>query len=155
MRDLLLSALSIPMLAAITRDDLSFWEKLLEKWGIGLIGIGLFCALAWWTARREKTLNEERVHREVDFQTTIVKLAQENNRLQEENKTQSLNHAHRLEGLILSGNVSREHHAAALRLLVRKLQKLPCVGDIDEQELPGTELWSREARLENYEGHGS
>jgi hypothetical protein len=135
MRDFCLTTLMIPFFAAISQEDVSFWEKLLEKWGIGLIGLGLFGLLAWWTARRENALNQERSKREKDFQDTIVRLAQENNTLQSEIKTQGSTHAQRLERLIMEGNVSREHHASALRMLVRKLGKMPCVGDIDNEEL--------------------
>lgn len=53
----------VPLSVALAEVEvvrLELWERLAEKWGIGFVGLGLFCALAWWIAKREAKVQEAR-----------------------------------------------------------------------------------------------
>lgn len=136
MRDLFLTALLFPTtVAVITNEDLTFWEKMLERWGIGLVGMALFLALAYLTVKRENKLEKERLARELETSTAMTALSTRNNELLEAHHSLMSNHTIRLERLVRDGNLSREQHSAALRMLVRKMGKLPCVPDLTEQDI--------------------
>lgn len=137
MKDLLFPlTASIPFLAAMSQDDLTFWERVAEKWGIGFIGLGLFCVLAWWTAKREKALQDARDKREAENQAERTGLLAKNNDLQAELLKAVNSHAKTAEQLSRDGIKASNDHASALRMLVRKMKR-PCVEPInfdDSQE---------------------
>lgn len=135
MRDLLLlTAAGVPTLfATVSQDNLNFWERILEKWGIGFIGLGLFLLLAW---RTEKKAEKEQLARDARDQQDVAErkaLAERNNQLQEQQLAIQTEHARRLEQLVKDGNKSVDDHASALRMLIRKMKR-PCVGPIEEEE---------------------
>lgn len=121
-------------LAIVTREDMTFYERLFEKWGIGLIGLGLFFLLAKWTAKRETALQEQRDKKEAESLAERVGLLTENNRLQGELLKAINNHAQKNEQLARDGIKASNDHASALRQLVRKMKR-PCVEAFDEKEL--------------------
>lgn len=131
MKDFLLPlASAVPFLAAMSREDMSFWEKIAEKWGIGVVGLGLFCGLAWWTAKRETALQQDRDAKEAANQAERINLLARNNELQAELLKAVNSHAKTGEQLSRDGIKASNDHAAALRMLVRKMQR-PCVAPID------------------------
>jgi len=91
---------------AVSTQDASFWEKLVEKWGIGLIGMALFILLARWTAHREETAQLARDAREAADHAERIALATRNNDLMEQVIKESKDHSLRLEKIIESGNSS-------------------------------------------------
>jgi hypothetical protein len=125
-KDTVALLLLAPLLATLDTEQLTFWERMLEKWGIGLVGIGAFCALAWWTNKRETKLQEERDKREAADRAERLALATRNNELQEAQLKALSDHAQRIEQLTKDGNRSRDDHASALRMLMRKFKR-PCV----------------------------
>lgn len=133
MKDFLFPLAAVPFLAVLSRDDLTFWERVAEKWGIGFIGLGLFCVLAWWTAKREKALQDARDKRDAENQAERVALLARNNDLQVELLKAVNAHALKGEQLSRDGIKASNDHAAALRMLVRKMKR-PCVMDIDLDE---------------------
>ena len=70
-----------PLVAALSQDELSFWERVAEKWGIAAISLALFCALAFWTGKREAALQKKRDEKDAQDHEERVKLAQLNNEL--------------------------------------------------------------------------
>jgi len=131
----------VPFLAVLTHDDLSFWERMLEKWGIGLIGLGLFVFLAKWTAKREENLQKARDEREKESQTERVALLARNNELQLELLKAINTHAKKAEDLTREATLANKDNAAAMRMLVRKMKR-PCVNPIDDygaETYPGSQ----------------
>lgn len=121
-------------IAVISQEDLTFWERIAEKWGIGFIGLGLFFFLAKWTAKRETTLQEQRDKKEAESLAERVALLTENNRLQGELLKAINSHATRAEQMTRDSMRATNDHAAALRQLVRKMKR-PCVEAFEEAEL--------------------
>jgi hypothetical protein len=121
------------IVAVLTQEQVGFYEKLLEKWGIGLIGLGLFFALARWTARRETKLQEARDKKEAESLAERVGLLTENNRLQGELLKAINSHAQKAEQLTKEATKANSDHASALRMLLRKMKR-PCVLEFDEKE---------------------
>lgn len=121
----------IPFVAVITHEDLSFWERMLEKWGIGLVGLALVYFLAKWAAKREDRVQSDRDKRDDVNQAERVALLARNNELQ----VQLLNainlHAKKAEDLTKEATKAANDNAAALRMLVRKMKR-PCVNPIDD-----------------------
>ena len=126
MRDLFFPVALLPFLATASTEDLSFWEKLLEKWGIGLVGMACFYLLAKWTARREDVAKEEQKTREDSAQAERVSLLQTNNELAQKLLTQSEKHASTMEKLVKDHTKSASDNAVELRNLTRKMKR-PCV----------------------------
>jgi uncharacterized membrane protein YhiD involved in acid resistance len=127
MRDLLLPlAAAGPFFAALTQDEFTFWERMVEKWGIGLVGLGLFAYLAIWTKRREEKLQEERVAREERSHAERVSLLEKNNNLQQELIESMNSHGARNEQLIEASIKANNEHANAIRTLISRMKR-PCV----------------------------
>jgi hypothetical protein len=74
-------ALVAPVFASVSQEQLSFWEKMMDKWGIALVSLTLFGALAWWTAKREQALQKRRDEKEAQDHQERVGLAEKNNEL--------------------------------------------------------------------------
>lgn len=129
--------------AAISETN-PLWERLLEKWGIGFIGIALLYFLAKWTGRREEANQKTQNAREDEVRNALIKVDKEraerelassqeragllarNNELQEEQIRNMAAHAVRLEQLTKDGTKAVTDTGAAMRMLIRKMQR-PCV----------------------------
>lgn len=127
MKDLIFPLFAVQTLA-IAQDSLSTWERLAEKWGIGLVGLVLLYLLARWTARREENAAKERERRAAASDAERAALMTRNNELQEQQLAAQAQHARKLEMLVKDGNARADDHAAALRMLVRKMR---CVAGFD------------------------
>lgn len=144
MKDFLFPLLGFQFLATAISENNPLWERLLEKWGIGFIGIGLLYLLARWTASREAIVQKERQKREdlmaaeharlekerVDRETASAaeraELLKRNNELQLEMINNMNAHAARLENLTKEGTRAINDSGAAMRMMVRKMKR-PCV----------------------------
>lgn len=135
MKDFIFTAFGVSFLGVITNEDISTWERLLEKWGIGLVGLVFFCILAWWTAKRDEKEKQERIKKEDDNQAERKALLSENNELQKAQIAMMEKHAQRIEQLTREANRSRDDHSSALRMMFRKMSGLPCVGKIERQDV--------------------
>lgn len=132
MRELILPLATIcPFIAAVSTDDLSFWERIAEKWGIGFIGLALFVLLARWTAKREDTLQAQRDAREAAGQAERVALLQRNNQLQELAIEAQAKHSTDLKQIIRDGNKHQADVGVELKNLARRVR---CPGSIHPTE---------------------
>lgn len=128
--------------------DNPLWERLLEKWGIGFVGILLLYFLARWTAKREDEFREKRDQREEEARKALIEFNRErterevsacserrvllarNNELQEQQLQTMSDHASRLEQLTKDGTKAVNDTGASMRMLVRKMQR-PCVAPFE------------------------
>lgn len=115
-------AVSLPFIAAVTQEELTFWERIAEKWGIGFIGLGLFAALAYWTAKRENALQATRDKRDADAQAERLALLTRNNELQEQAIEAQRKHANELKQIIRDGNKYQEDVGRELKNLARRVR---------------------------------
>lgn len=120
---------------AVEAAHVPTWEQLLEKWGIGFVGIALFALLARWTMLREERLQRERDARTAEEAATRKALAHELNTTQKEMLKQMNANAKRMEVLVRGSNLSADHHASALRMLIRAMNSRPCLTKLDITEL--------------------
>lgn len=152
MKDFIFPLFGLQFLAATSSEPNPLWEKLLEKWGIGFVGIGLLYLLARWTANREANalkerqkredavlasrdlLEKERAEREVASANERAELLKQNNMLQTEMLTNLNLHAQRLEVLTKEGNRAIADNGAAMRMLVRKMKR-PCITPFEPSEI--------------------
>lgn len=93
MKDFILPLIPVSGILAVGVEDMSFWERLAERWGIGFVGIALFVALALWTAKREEKAQAVRDKRDEANHLERVDLAKQ---LLEQSRL----HAARLEEII-------------------------------------------------------
>lgn len=107
----------IPMsgMLAVSVQDASFWERMAERWGIGLVGMALFVALAWWTTKKEEKAQTARDKRDEADHAERVELAMKNNELAEKLLQQSTDHAARLEGFLRETITSQNKVADELK----------------------------------------
>lgn len=126
---------SVPIIAIISQDEIGTWEHLFEKWGIGLVGLGFFCVLAWWTAKREDCDKLERNKKEEENQAERKDLMKENIELQKAQITMMEKHITRVEQLTREANHSREDNSRALRMMFQKLGGLPCVVQLHKSDI--------------------
>lgn len=76
-----LSPLAIlPALLALTvpREDYDFWEKQFDKWGIALVSLLFFVALAWVSYKKDKS-REARQNKKDDEREARQALRDDNN----------------------------------------------------------------------------
>lgn len=125
--------IALPCLASVVTDNMTFWERMAEKWGIGLVGMALFFFLARWTARREAA---DRVARDkkdaADLAARDKKDAEDreerralmarNNELQETLIAAVNANARKFEAVAKDGIRATEDHANAVKNLVRKIR---------------------------------
>jgi hypothetical protein len=135
MKDFIFTLFGVSLLGVVTNEDIGTWERLLEKWGIGLVGLVFFCVLAWWTAKRDEKDKVDRIRKEDANQEERKALLSENNDLQKAQIAMMEKHAQRIEQLTKEANRSRDDHSAALRMMFRKMSGLPCVGKIERQDV--------------------
>lgn len=106
MRDLLLIPFAAPIYylsqtgTLFDKESFPLWERLLEKWGIGFVGLLLFGLLAMWTYRKEEKAALKREAKEQQYQEERVKLIAENNELTKKLITNAESHATKLEGIL-------------------------------------------------------
>lgn len=137
--------------AATVEANNPLWERLLEKWGIGFIGIGLLYFLAQWTAKRDEEFRKKQSEREEEVRESLIAVDRErsereiassaeragllarNNELQEQQLKTMSEHATRLEQLTKDGTKAVNDTGASMRMLVRKMQR-PCVAPFTLEE---------------------
>jgi hypothetical protein len=135
MRDFFLPlAASLSIFATVEYNNLSFWERIAEKWGIGFVGLALLVLLAKWTANREAFLQKQRDEKDEAFQEERTRLLNVNNELQAELLKTMIRHASRAEQLTKDGLRASNDHASVLRMLVRKMKR-PCIEPITDKDL--------------------
>lgn len=82
MKDLLPPLVCIsPAFANVSSNDLSLYERSMDRWGIALVSLVLLFLLAKWTAKREEKLEAARVAKDTQDHAERVKLAEANNEL--------------------------------------------------------------------------
>lgn len=127
-------AASITFVAAYDPGQYSFWDRMAERWGIGLVGLVACFLLARWTmkreerreAKKEENEKEEKIElkrREDEMQAERTRLLAENNRLTQELLTHLIGHAKTLEQITKDGNKAMNSQAEAMKNLIRKLSK--------------------------------
>lgn len=130
MNDLMNSYLTLALpgtlIAAASYQDASLWERAAERWGIGLVGLGLFIALAWLNEKKEVKREKERQDRDAAAQKERTELLSENNRLQSALLDHLVSHARILENLVKDGNKAANDQAQEMKNLSRKLHNKPC-----------------------------
>ena len=104
---------------AVSMQDGPFWESVAEKWGIGLVGLGLFIALAFWTTKREEKIQKARESREDASQAERTELMRHNIALGEKLIQQHRDHSDRLEQIIKDGNKAQADIGIELKNLSR------------------------------------
>jgi Mg2+/citrate symporter len=124
MKDLLIPLAIVPLFSAVSIEDISLWERLIEKWGIVFT---LFIALAWWTTKRETDLQNKRDIREADNQEERLNLLKRNNELQEQQLEQHKKHSEDLKRIIRDGNKYQADVGIELKNLARRIR---CPGSI-------------------------
>lgn len=125
MKDYLLPAMiphALHLAQAFDPSTFPLWERLLEKWGIGAIGLGLFGVVAWWTYRREEEATVKREKREEEARAERIALAKENNALSLQIIQQSADHSRRLETLIRESTEAEKETHRHLAELVAHLR---------------------------------
>lgn len=95
-------------LLAVTSEDLSFWERVAEKWGIGFIGMGLFVGLAWWANKRDAKNQVARDARDDAMQ-------KQNMELMKQIIDGSKEHSERLEEILVNNATERAALTQALK----------------------------------------
>lgn len=103
--------------SVVNQETLPLWERLLEKWGIGFIGMALFGALAYVTYRKEERDRIKREEREEAVNAERVELAKTNNTLTMQLVTYQITHAAELEKILHA-------NAATGREITLELQRL-------------------------------
>jgi hypothetical protein len=131
MKDFILPMIPLSGLLAVTMEDAPFWERIAEKWGIGFVGLALFCALAFWTSKREDRLQAARDKRDVDAQAERLALLTKNNELGEKMIQQHKDHSLRLEQIIKDGNKAQTDVGVELKNLARRVR---CPGTLPPSE---------------------
>lgn len=101
----------------VNGETLPLWERLLEKWGIGFIGMALFGTLAFWTYRKEERDRLKREEREEQNNAERLALAKTNNDLTAQLITYQVTHAAELEKIL-------HQNAATGREITLELQRL-------------------------------
>jgi hypothetical protein len=136
MKDLFVTLAGLSVLGSAATDvPVNTWEHLLEKWGIGFVGMALFVLLARWTMNREERLQKERDARTQEEVEARKLLADELNSTQKEMLKQMTSNAKRMEYLVRLSHLSNDHHASSLRMLVRTLQSRPCMAKVTSDEM--------------------
>lgn len=144
MKDFIFPFFGFQFYVAAVSETNPLWERLLEKWGIGFIGIALLYFLARWTNKREEANQKKQNTREDEVRNSLIKVDKEraerelassqeragllarNNELQEEQIRNMAAHATRSEQLARDSIKAVNDTGAAMRMLVRKMQR-PCV----------------------------
>jgi hypothetical protein len=122
MKDFILPMIPLSSLLAVTMDDAPFWERIAEKWGIGFVGLALFCALAYWTSKREDNLQAARDKRDTEALAERMALLTKNNELGEKMIQQHKDHSVRLEQIIKDGNKAQADVGVELKNLARRVR---------------------------------
>lgn len=135
-----LYALVVPVtvLAAYDPEHYSFWDRMAERWGIGLVGLAACFIIARWTMRREeyreakkeekeKEEKAERERKEKEWNDERKALLAENNRLMQEQLTQSQASSTKLELLIKDQTKANNDQAMEMKNLARRMIGKPCV----------------------------
>lgn len=123
MRDLLFIPFAAPVYyicqngTIFDKENFPLWERVLEKWGIGFIGLFLFGLLAIWTYRKEEKAALKREVREQQYQDERVKLIGENNDLTKQLIASANDHAVKLEGMLDRQIKAHETMSSELRHL--------------------------------------
>ena len=117
----MLSTTFVAQTTMFSAENLPLWERLLEKWGIGFIGLFLFGILAWWTYRREERAQIKRDKIEVESQSERMRLLNENNELTKKLIENSITHTGKLESLIASSIEAETSTRDQLKALVALL----------------------------------
>lgn len=143
MKELLIPISLLPILA-VTQESATFWERMAERWGIGLVGMALFFFMAKWAAKRETeaskkqnareekvresliALDRERADRELASSNERAALLARNNELQTEQINNMAAHATRIEQLTKETTKAITDSGSSMRMLVRYLQSRPC-----------------------------
>lgn len=131
MKDFILPMIPLSGLLAVTMEDAPFWERIAEKWGIGFVGLGLFCALAYWTTKRETRLQDARDKRDAEALAERLTLLTKNNELGEKMIQQHKDHSLRLEQIIKDGNRAQADVGIELKNLARRVR---CPGTLPPSE---------------------
>lgn len=140
MRDFLLPLFGLNWFFAATTSPLEnpLWERLLEKWGIAFIGIGLLFLFAKRTDRLAKEEQDKRDKQEAATTAERNALLVRNNELQEEQIANQKEHARTLVKVIKDGNKVITDSESATRMLMRHMDR-PCVRPFlrpEESETP-------------------
>lgn len=122
MRDLLFIPAFAPVAyvaqqSIVNSETLPLWERLLEKWGIGFIGMALFAALAFWTYRKEERDRLKREQREEESQKERIELLKENNELTTKLITTQALHAAELEKILHANSATGREISLELQRL--------------------------------------
>lgn len=128
MRDLLIIPAFAPVAyvaqtSIVNGETLPLWERLLEKWGIGFIGMALFGALAFWTYRKEERDRLKREEREEASNAERIKLATANNELMTKLALSQVAHAAELEKILHANAVTSREISLELQKLNDHLKR--------------------------------
>lgn len=126
MKDLILPLFAVQIPLAMAESEYSFWDRMAERWGIGLVGLVLVFFLARWSADREAKASKARDDREAASNAERLALLSRNNELQEQQIAAQAKHAQKLEQLTKDGNKAQADNAEVIRNLIRKMKR-PCV----------------------------
>lgn len=82
MKDLIAPLVCVsPAFANVTTEDLTFYERLADRWGIALVTLVALFFLAKWAAKREAAIEAARALKDAQDHSERVALAQANNEL--------------------------------------------------------------------------
>lgn len=126
MKDLILPAFAIQSIPiALTATEYSFWDRMAERWGIGLVGLVLLFFLARWTSKREAKTLAERDKREDALNKERLKALERNNELLEAQIAQQAKHSAELKQVIKDGNKYQADVGIELKNIARRVNCPP------------------------------
>lgn len=108
---------------AVTATDVSFWERIAEKWGIGFVGLALFVALAYWTTKREERIQDKRDERDERMSAERLAMQTEIRDLNRAQLDVVSKHANKLEAIIKDGNKAQADVAIELKNIARLIHR--------------------------------
>lgn len=131
-------------LLAQLNQDLSFWERTAERWGIALVGFIGIWFLARYMVKREEVLQEERDKRDTENTAARNRLLEENNRLikesnrltnhyAEQQTVAAKEYASELKRLVESSEATTRENIYSLRVLAANIH---CQSDPKTATLP-------------------
>jgi len=122
MKEFFFPAAAFTSFAAIGPDSAALWERVVERWGIGAVGLVLLYFLAKWTAKRDAASLAERQRREDALNKERLNLLKRNNELQESQLAAQAKHAQTLERIVKDGNKHQADVAIELKNIARRVR---------------------------------
>lgn len=112
----------------MTETQYNFWDRMAERWGIGLVGLVLLFFLARWTSAREAKALVEQRNREDAMNAERLAALERGNQLQEQAIAAQAKHSQEMKQIIRDGNKYQSDVGIELKNIARRVNcPAPCL----------------------------